>query len=181
MKFSFINRLRNKIRVASDTQVKLGRQIKIVNCSFFIKGKNNRLTVDDGVKLRGCVLEIVGNNCSLHIGMNCQIGNHCYLSVKEENINLTIGKNSVFSRNAKIMTSDGHPIFRNKQRINLAQDICIGDDVWLADNVTILKGVTVGNGSVIGINSLVTQNIPQSVVAVGSPCRIVKDGITWQE
>jgi len=86
----------------------------------------------------------------------------------------------MFSRNVKVMTSDGHNIFKLGQRINPAKSIHIGDNVWLADNVTVLKGACIGSNSVIGINSTLTKSVGDNVVAVGSPAKIIQSGIRWQ-
>ncbi len=109
------------------------------------------------------------------------IGDNCYLSAKEEHISLIIKDNCALSRNVKIMTSDGHPIFSNNKRINPAKDITIHNHVWIGDNVTILKNVTIGENSVIGINSTVTKDIPSNSIAAGNPAKIVKENITWQD
>ena len=109
------------------------------------------------------------------------IGDACYLSSKENNTSLSIGDRCGLSRNVKIMTSDGHPIYYDQQRINFSKDINIENDVWIADNVTILKGIIVGCGSVIGINSTVTKDIVANSIAVGNPARIVKSKITWMD
>lgn len=77
------------------------------------------------------------------------------------------------------MTSDGHDILYNGDRINPARDITIGEHVWLADNVTILKGVDIGSGSIIGINSTVTKSIDHSCIAAGNPAKKIKNNINW--
>ncbi len=87
----------------------------------------------------------------------------------------------MFSRNVKIMTSDGHDILENSKRINYAKDINIGNHVWLADNTTILKGVTIGDNSIIGINSTVTKSVPINSIAAGNPAKVVKSSIYWEE
>lgn len=46
--------------------------------------------------------------------------------------------------------------------------------VWFGGNVTVLPGVTIGNGSTIGAGSVVTKDIPDGVVAVGNPCKVIK-------
>ncbi|MBJ6958659.1 acyltransferase, partial [Vibrio cholerae] len=78
-------------------------------------------------------------------------------SCRESDTTLIIGSECMFSRNVKLMTSDGHDILRDGKRINPAKSIYIGSHVWLADNVTILKGVSIGSGSIVGINSTVTH------------------------
>jgi len=108
------------------------------------------------------------------------VGYDCYLSSKEKNTLLEIGDNSMLSRNVKIMTSDGHPIYMHNQIINQAKSIIIGNNVWLTDNVTILKGVTIGEMSIVGINSTLTKSIPAGVVATGNPAIVKKENINWK-
>ena len=55
-----------------------------------------------------------------------------------------------------------------------AEPITIGDDVWLGGGVIILPGVTIGEAAVIGAGSVVTHDIPPRVVAVGNPCRVIR-------
>ena len=180
-KFTTLQKLRNKIRVAQDTQLDIAKSAKIVHSSITVKGKNNSLIIDEGVRIYRSSLEIVGDNCLLHVGKNSMIGDDCYLSVKEDGKTLFIGQNCGFSRNVKLMTSDGHPIYQGEIRVNLAKDIVVEDDVWIADNVTVLKGVRIGKGSVVGINATVVKDIPSYSVAVGNPAKVVKENITWKD
>jgi maltose O-acetyltransferase len=53
--------------------------------------------------------------------------------------------------------------------------ITIGDNVWIGGNVVINPGVTIGNNVVIGAGSIVTKNIPDNVIAVGNPCKVVRE------
>ena len=52
--------------------------------------------------------------------------------------------------------------------------VIIGNNVWIGGGAIILPGVTIGNNVVIGAGSVVTKNIPDNVIAVGSPCRVVR-------
>lgn len=178
--FTFIQKIRNKIKLDKTTKIKLGENIKIVNCDIYVKGTNNTIFIDDNSILRNCRLEIVGTNCKIHIGKGCMIGDDCYLSTKENNINLVIGDNCGLSRNVKIMTSDGHPIFKDNMRINDAKSVTLGTHIWIADNVTILKGVNIEDDSVVGINSTVTKNVPKNSIVAGNPAKIVKENIVWE-
>ena len=54
-------------------------------------------------------------------------------------------------------------------------DTVIGNDVWIGQNVTILPGVQIGSGAIIGANSVVGSDIPPYSIAVGNPCRVIKD------
>ncbi|MBD3842692.1 MAG: acyltransferase, partial [Campylobacterales bacterium] len=155
--------------------IDLGENLKISGCNIVIKGQNNFLKIGNNVRLRNVFIQIIGENCRIEIGSVSMIGRDSYISAREKNITLKIGERCGISRNAKIMTSDGHPIFQNGIRINDAKNIVIEDDVWIADNVTILKGVTIGIGSVVGINSMVLKDIPRNSVAAGSPCKVIKE------
>ena len=55
-----------------------------------------------------------------------------------------------------------------------AKPVTIADNVWIGARVTILPGVKIGEGSVIGAGSVVTKNIPDNVIAAGSPCRVIR-------
>ena len=177
--FSFIQKWRNKIRMQGLHTVSLASTVKLVNCKIEIKGSANSLIIHSGATLRNVQIEILGDNSLIEIGQNSIIGDSCYLSAKEST-SLTIGEESMFSRNVKVMTSDGHPIYQDNRVINSAKDINIGKRCWCGDNVTILKGVSVGSGSVVGINSTLTHSIEENVVAVGNPAKVVKENISWE-
>lgn len=53
--------------------------------------------------------------------------------------------------------------------------VVIGDNVWIGGSVSILGGVTIGENSIIGAGSVVTRDIPANVIAVGSPCRVLRE------
>ncbi|MCK9546754.1 MAG: acyltransferase [Sulfurospirillaceae bacterium] len=177
---SIIKRLRNKFRIQRANNIDFGKNIKMSKCKIIIKGTNNTLCIGDNSILRDVFFEIIGTNCSIIIGKNSTIGHNSYLSAKGNKILLTVGKNCMFSRNVKIMTSDGHPIFLNGKKYNLEKSIIIENNVWLADGVTVLKGITIGENSVIGINSTLTKSIPSNTISAGNPAKIIKENITWK-
>lgn len=55
------------------------------------------------------------------------------------------------------------------------RSVHIGNNVWIGANVAVMPGVTIGDNSVIGAGSVVTKDIPANVVAVGSPCRVLRE------
>ncbi|MDD3477091.1 MAG: acyltransferase, partial [Sulfurimonas sp.] len=130
-------------------------------------------------KINSSFLEIVGDNCSIIIGKNSIIGNGCYLSAKEKDITLSIGDECMLSRNAKLMTSDGHPILKDGKIINSAKNITLNTKVWVADDVVILKGVEIGSNSIVGIGSVLTKSIPTNSIAAGNPAKVIKENISW--
>lgn len=179
-KFTLIQKLRNKIRIKGSVEINISSSAKIVNCDVSIRGNNNKLVIEDGVTIRYTQIEILGDNCSIEIGKNSIIGHESYLSAKEGK-RLCIKDNCMLSRNVKIMTSDGHPIYQDGTIINKAKDVLINSNVWLADNVTILKGVSIGNDCVVGINSTLTHSIDAHTIAVGNPAKVVKKNICWKD
>jgi len=174
-------KLFNTLRVRNNNSLVIHPHSKVKSCRISIKGNNNRLEIAQGCNLRGVHIEINGEDCLIKIERDTIIGEDSYLSSRERGTQLIIGADCMFSRNVKIMTSDGHDILREKQRINPAQSIQIGNHVWLADNVTILKGVNIGDGSVVGINSTLTKSIEEQQIAVGSPAKVVASDISWQD
>jgi maltose O-acetyltransferase len=59
--------------------------------------------------------------------------------------------------------------------LEMAAPIKIGDDVWIGGGAIICPGVTIGDNTTIGAGSVVTKDIPANVVAVGNPCRVVRE------
>ena len=53
--------------------------------------------------------------------------------------------------------------------------VIIGDNAWIGGGAIILPGVTIGNNVVIGAGSVVTKDIPDNLIAVGNPCRVIKE------
>jgi maltose O-acetyltransferase len=56
-----------------------------------------------------------------------------------------------------------------------ASPIAVGDNVWLGGGVIVCAGVTIGDNTVVGAGSVVTRDVPDHVLAVGSPCRVVRE------
>ncbi len=86
-----------------------------------------------------------------------------------------IGKNALFGPNVSIYTA-GHPLHPEARNSGYEYGIpiTIGDNVWIGGNSVILPGVTIGSNVVIGGGSVVAKDIPDWVVAVGNPCRVVR-------
>ena len=111
-------------------------------------------------------------------GYNIEVGENFFA-----NYNLTvldvgkvrIGKNAQIAPNVSIYTA-GHPIHPDSRNSGYEYgiEVTIGDNVWIGGNVCIMPGVTVGDNVVIGAGSVVTKDIPGSVIAVGNPCRVVR-------
>ena len=95
---------------------------------------------------------------------------------------VTIGDLVLFGPRVTIATAS-HPVdFRQRtaDMFEYAQPVTIGEGAWLGAHVVVGPGVTIGARAVIGAGSIVTRDIPSDVVAVGNPCRVVRD-ITEQD
>ncbi len=92
------------------------------------------------------------------------------------------GSDCMFSNGILIQSADQHGlvdlktggIFNNRHR-----KVTIGDHVWLGRHSTLMPDVNVGKGSVIGTGAIVTSNVPEKVIAVGVPARVVRTDVTW--
>ena len=86
------------------------------------------------------------------------------------------GNNVFIAPNCSFYTA-GHPLDaeRRNKGLEYAKPIKVGNNVWIGGNVCVLPGVTIGDNVVIGAGSIVTKDIPSNVVAVGNPCKIIKE------
>lgn len=131
--------------------------------------------------------------------MFAEIGEHCYIEPPlyanfggafvhfgknvYANFNLTlvddthiyVGDNTLIGPNVVLATA-GHPILpelREKYQFNIP--VRIGKNCWIGAGVVVLPGVTIGDGTVVGAGSIVTHDLPAGVVAVGNPCKVMRE------
>ena len=111
-------------------------------------------------------------------GTNITIGDYFYTNhncVILDGARVTFGDN-VFIAPDCVFSTAGHPLDteQRNQGLEYAYPITVGDNVWFGASVTVLPGVTIGSNTVIGAGSLVNRDIPDGVVAVGNPCRVLR-------
>ena len=112
-------------------------------------------------------------------GKNVHFGNGVYANFNltmVDDCDIFVGNNVMFGPNVTVSagTHPIHPELRSKQaQYNIP--IHIGNNVWIGANSVILPGVNIGDNSVIGAGSIVTKDIPSNVVAVGNPCRVLRE------
>ena len=108
----------------------------------------------------------------IHVGKRF-FANFNFTVLDEAPVN--IGDDCFIGPNVSIYTAchSTDPIERNSRR-EWAKPVTIGNNVWIGGGVTILPGVNIGNNVTIGAGSVVTKDIPDNVVAVGNPCRIIR-------
>ena len=131
------------------------------------------------------LLAEIGENCyiepPLHAnwGKYTHFGNNVYANFNltlVDDTDIFVGDNVMFGPNVIIATA-GHPVdppLREKvAQFNIP--VRIGKNVWIGAGAIVLPGVTIGDHSVIGAGSVVTKDIPPNVVAVGNPCRVLRE------
>lgn len=110
--------------------------------------------------------------CYCHIGHDTFINHNAYLM---DGGGITIGPHCFIGPNCGMYTAV-HPSIAEERNKGLekALPIVIGSNCWIGADVTILPGVSIGNNTIIGAKSVVTKNIPDNVIAVGNPCRVLR-------
>ena len=131
------------------------------------------------------LLAEMGENCYIEPPLHANWGKYTHFgSNVYANFNLTlvddtdifVGDNVMFGPNVVIATA-GHPVdppLREKvAQFNIP--VRIGRNVWIGAGAIVLPGVTIGDNAVVGAGSVVTKDIPPNVVAVGNPCRVLRE------
>ena len=109
----------------------------------------------------------------VHFG-KCVYANFNFTAVDDTHI--YVGDYTMFGPNV-ILATAGHPILPElrQEAYQYNMPVHIGKNCWLGAGVIVLPGVTIGDNTVIGAGSVVTKDIPSDVVAVGNPCRILRE------
>ena len=128
----------------------------------------------------------IGENCYIEPPLHTNFGGkHVHFGKNVYgNFNLTlvddthiyVGDYTMFGPNVVIATA-GHPILPElrEQGYQYNAQVHIGKNCWLGAGVIVLPGVTSGDNVVIGAGSVVTKDLPSNVVAVGHPCKVLRE------
>lgn len=127
-----------------------------------------------------------GENCYIELPFHANWGGHHvhFGSGIYANSNLTlvddghifVGDKVMFGPNVTIATAN-HPIDPELRAKGLQynKDVYIGENTWIGAGAVIVPGVHIGKNTVIGASSVVTKDIPDHVLAVGNPCRVLRN------
>lgn len=112
-------------------------------------------------------------------GSKTHIGNYTYINfnlVVVDDGEVWIGDHVMIAPNVTI-TATGHPAAPKlrEKGMQFSIPVRIGNNVWIGSGAIILPGVTVGDNAIIGAGSIVTKDIPANVIAVGNPCRVLRE------
>ena len=93
-----------------------------------------------------------------------------------DDTHIYVGDYTMFGPNVGVATA-GHPILPElrEKGLQFNMPIRIGRNCWLGAGVIVLPGVTIGDNVVVGAGSVVTKDLPDNVVAVGTPCRVLRE------
>ncbi len=93
-----------------------------------------------------------------------------------DDTHIYVGDNTMFGPNVTVATA-GHPILPSlrEQAYQYNAPVHIGRNCWIGAGAILVPGVTVGDNTVIGAGSIVTKDIPANVVAVGNPCKVLRE------
>ena len=128
----------------------------------------------------------IGEGCYIEPPLHSNFGGHHvhFGNFIYANYNLTlvddthiyVGDHTMFGPNVTIATA-GHPICPElrEKGLQFNMPVRIGRNCWLGAGVIVMPGVTIGDNVVIGAGSVVTKDIPSNVVAVGNPCRVLRE------
>ena len=149
----------------------------------------NQLKPSDNEKKQQYMKEVFAEcseSCYIELPFHANWGGHHvhFGSNIYANSNLTlvddghiyIGDKVMFGPNVTIATAN-HPIDPElrSRALQYNKDVYIGENVWIGAGVIIVPGVHIGKNTVIGAGSVVTKDIPDNVVAVGNPCRVLRE------
>lgn len=159
-------------------------------CIERVNEYNKTPATADGLKARAELLKEmfaeIGEGCYIEPPFHANLGGSSVTFGKcvYANFNLTlvddgeitVGDFTMFGPNVTIATAC-HPVSPALRRHGLQYNlpVKIGNNVWVGAGAIILPGVTIGENSIIGAGSVVTKDIPANVVAVGNPCRILRE------
>lgn len=122
--------------------------------------------------------------CHISVGNNFYANYDCIIL---DVCKVDIGENVFFAPRVCIYTA-GHPIDAEVRNTGLefGKSVKIGNNVWVGGSTVINPGVNIGNNVVIGSGSVVTKDITDNVIAVGNPCRVLReiteeDKIYWEK
>lgn len=141
-------------------------------------GKREKLLKEMFAEIgEGCYIEppLHANWAGYHVHFGKNIYANFNLTLVDDT-HIYVGDYTMFGPNVTIATA-GHPILPElrQQGYQYNMSVHIGKNCWIGAGALIMPGITIGDNVVIGAGSVVTKDIPSNVVAVGNPCRVLRE------
>lgn len=174
--------LRDGITCENDSSIELSDNVEIITGRRIRLYKSSKIKVGDRTKFRNDIDITAFDNSRIDIGNDGMFVSDDVL-LATANSEIIIGNEFLASWRVSIVSGDGHAIFdvNSGKRINSREKVKIkvNDHVWAGCNVSIFDNAEIGTGSVIGEGAFVDSKIPNNVVVVGRPSRIIRENISW--
>ncbi len=139
------------------------KQMEILKQIFADMGKNIAINApfwcDYGYKTTVGDYFFANRNCQLQDGGGITFGDHVFIA---PNCTFTTAEHAIDAA-------------QRNEGLEIAKPIVVGNNVWIGAGVTVLAGVTIGDNTIIGAGSVVTKDIPANVIAVGVPCKVLRE------
>lgn len=152
----------------------IGNDVSLDGKTYIRIRKQGRISLGNGVRVGKEVWLVAANHCEITIGENTILGSY---SIFNGGHGIKIGANCIFAAFVYVNTSD-HGFKRGEliqKQLFFGASVEIGEDVWMGGHVFVSKGVRIGNGCVIGAGAVVLKDVPDYKIAVGNPCKALKD------
>ena len=187
------------------TVEKHGNNIVLNRVKVRSQGKNNRIIIEDGVRLHHVRIQIGGNNNIIIIGRDCSIQDTIFTTEEDDNFvslgegttttggvvfsaiegsRIIVGNDGMISRDVWFFTGDGHGIVDAcGKRTNYSQDIIIGDHVWIGYRAILTKGCKICNNSIIAVGAVCNRSLNKAqsdgCVIGGNPAKVIARDKNW--
>jgi acetyltransferase-like isoleucine patch superfamily enzyme len=109
---------------------------------------------------------------NIRFGKLCSPGSNPSQYIQGEN-GIIMGHNVQLAPGVQLISANHAP--ENYHKHLKSPPLTIGNNVWVGANAVLLPGITVGDNVIIGAGSIVTKNIPSNSIAVGNPCKVIRD------
>ncbi len=174
---AFFNRVHFDVR-GRNCRIEIGRGVRLRDCTFRIYGDNCRVVIGDGpTDINTSEFWLEDEGSTLHLGRHILMKRTHIASTEGEDI--TIGDDVMFD-DAEIRNGDSHAILRDGVRVNWPRAVRIGNHCWVASHVRILKGTVIADNCIVGNSAVCSGKLdtPNAIYS-GNPARLVQEGIDW--
>jgi lipopolysaccharide O-acetyltransferase len=153
---------------------------RLIRRPFYIRGAARIVFGHGFTSGPGLRIDALGPAAKVNVGVDVQVNNNVHIAALDC---VTIG-DRVLIASGVFIADHGHgsysgmeqsdPTVAPVKRPLRSAPVTIGEDTWLGEHVCVLSGVSIGRGVVVGAGAVVTRDLPDYVVAVGSPARVIK-------
>lgn len=155
-------------------------QTRIVRRPFYLRGTGTIKLGKGFTSGPGLRIDAEGESAVVTIGEDVQVNNYVHIGAVDRVVigNRVLIASSVFISDHNHGTYSGQgqssPLVPPADRPLQVMPVEIAEDAWLGEHVSVLPGVRIGKGTIVGAGSVVTKSLPDYVIAVGAPAKVIK-------